>query len=248
MYPPHLSYLKEKGTVWFNPAYGVTSFWGEYRKLAEKLKKPHDYIWNHRDLKRAKEIYATSIIGMALGKQDKKQWWMVKPKNDPPDGVIGTVIQKDGFQEIHVREVEVVEHLKGNLLDTIREKLGKKQYEPNTILVCYVSQGGVVDAKKESEIISKEITSLKHIFLVFTGMKLSDLPKNTENMSKKDLARALLKISLIQIKPVFSHITIDPIEDCKNFREGKEGAFYIFKGVGKGGTESITLENPPKLF
>lgn len=248
MYPPHLSYLKEKGTIWFNPAYGIGAFWGESRKLGEKLNKPFKEVWIHRDFKRAKEIYATSIIAMAMSKQDKKEFWIIKPKNDPPDGVIGTIIEKDGFQEMHVREIEVVEHIEGNLLDTIRKKLSDKRYEPNTILVCYISQGGGFDPEKEAKIISKEITSLDHIFLVFTGLRASDIPLNFESMDKKDLARVLLKISLVQIKPVFSFSTIDPIEDCKKLREGKEGAFYIFKGVGKGGTESITLENPPKLF
>lgn len=53
MYPPHLLYLKEKGTTWFNPSYGLNGFWNEYKRLKEKLEKPHDYIWAHGDLKRA---------------------------------------------------------------------------------------------------------------------------------------------------------------------------------------------------
>lgn len=248
MYPVHLSYLKEKGITWFNPAYGIGAFWGESRKLQEKLNKPFKEVWVHRDFKRAKEIYATSIIAMAMSKQEKKFFWIIKPEKDPPDGVIGTIVEKNGFQEMHVREIEVVEHIEGNLLDTIRKKLSAKRYEPNTILVCYISQGGGFDPEKEAEIISKEITSLDHIFLVFTGLRQTDVPANLENMSKEEQARVLLKISIVQLKPIFSFSTIDPIEDCRNLREGKEGAFYIFRGVGKGGTESVTLENPPRLY
>ncbi|MCX6764837.1 MAG: hypothetical protein NTU58_04030 [Candidatus Nealsonbacteria bacterium] len=245
MYPPHLLYLKEKGTIWFNPCWGLNGFWNEYRKLKERLNKPHDYVWNHRDLKRAKEIYATSIVAIAVAKQNKTKWWIQKPEIDPPDGVIGTIIQKDNIQEMHIREVEVVEQVKDALLDTIRNKLSRKQYEPNTMLVCYISQGGIFDFKKESEIIAKEITSLNHIFLVFDGLKLTDIP---QNVMGNDFLRAIYKTSLVQIKPVFSFITIDPIEDCKLWRDGKDGSFFIFEGMGRGGSRPITLENPPKLF
>ncbi len=245
MYPPHLAYLKEKGTIWFNPCYGLNGFWNEYQKLAQKLNKPISDVWNHRDLKRAKEIYATSIVAKALSKQEQKMWWIIKPKNDPPDGVIGAIVQKNGIEEMHVREVEVVEHISGNILDTIRNKLSGKQYEPNTILVCYISEGGAFDLEKMAQIISKEITSLDHIFLAFPGVKLSDVPKNATG---EKLLRAIFKVSSVQIKPVFSSIAIDPIDDCKTWKNGSEGNFHIFEGIGRGGSRPITLKNPPKLF
>lgn len=245
MYPQNLLYLKEKGAAWFNPACGIFGFWDEYRKLKEKLGKPHGYIWAHRDLKRAKEIYAISIAAMAMQKQTGVKWWIYKPKNDPPDGVIGTITPNNGIQENHVREVEVVEHIKGDILDTIRNKLSHKKYEPNTVLVCHVSQGGIYDFKKEAETISNEITSLNHIFLAFPGLKLSDIPQDAKG---EEFLRSIFKISLVQIKPVYSFTTIDPIEDCKKWRDGKEGSFYIFEGIGKGDSRPITLENPPKLF
>ncbi|OHB14772.1 MAG: hypothetical protein A2431_00350 [Candidatus Zambryskibacteria bacterium RIFOXYC1_FULL_39_10] len=244
MYPPHLLYLKEKGTVWFNPSYGLRYFWEEQRKLAQKFAdKPFQYVWDHRELKRAKEIYAMSIIAKAMSKSDQRQWWMIKPQNDPPDGVIGTIMEDKGFPEMCVREVEIVEHKDGNLLDTVRKKLSSKQYEPNTILVCYISQGGVFDFKRNSEIILQEATSLDNIFFVFPGLMVSDIPKNG---STKEVARAMLKVSSVQIKPIYSMETIDPIEDTRDLKE--QGAFFIFEGVGKSGSRRVTLENPPKLF
>jgi hypothetical protein len=243
----HLSYLKEKGIAWFNPSYGLNMFWTEYRKLVEKLGKPHDYVWSHRDLKRAKEIYATCIIAKVMEKQENTgKWWMLKPKNDPPDGVIGTLVETDGIKKMHIREVEVVEHISGEILDTIRNKLAGKQYEPNTILVCFVTQGGFYDFEKESKVISKEVTSLGHIFLVFTGTKASEIP---QNVNDDELIRAIYRVSSVQIKPVFSFSSVDPIGDCKEWREGKEGNFLIFDGLGRGNNHrSITLDNPPKLF
>src|SRR3989344_6355165 len=242
----HLSYLKEKGITWFNPSYGLNGFWNEYRNLAQSFNKSHEYIWNHRDLKRAKEIYAISIIAKVMEKQENTgQWWILKPKIDPPDGVIGTLLEKSGIQRMHIREVEVVEHISGDILDTIRKKLSRKQYEPNTILVCYISQGGVFDFEKQSEIISKEITSLDHIFLVFPGVRVTDIPKDA---SGNNLLRAMFKVSSVQIKPIYSFANIDPIDDCKDWRDGKEGNFFIFEGVGRGASRPVTLQNPPRLF
>ncbi len=246
MRPQHLTYLKEKGTVWFNPCYGIIGFWNEYRKLTVKLNKPHKYIWSHRDLKRAKEIYAISIIAMAMNTSKKKEenWMIQKPKSDPPDGVIGTIVLKNRHREMHVREVEVVEHIDGNILDTIRKKLAGKQYEPNTILVCCVSGGGFYDMKKISQIISKEATSLGHIFLVFPGVKLTDIP---ENVSDDKFLNAIYRYSSVQIKPVYNFVSIDPKEDCEAWKRGDNPNYFIFESGTKRG-HSITLENPPKLF
>ncbi len=244
MYAAHLLYLKEKGIVWFNPSYGIVGFWKEYSILAQKI-TDRKVLWVHRDLKRAKEIYCISTIAMTLAKQDGKKWWIIKPREDPPDGVIGTIVEENGIPKMHVREIEVVEHIHGNLLDTIRAKLTKKQYEKNTVLVCYISEGGTFDLEKESAIIIKEVTSLDHIFFVFMGTKLSDIPLNASNEEKM---RAMCKISCVQIKPVYSFSSIDIIDDCQDFRDGKERAFFIFQGRGRGKMTPITLENPPKLF
>ncbi len=245
MYPPHLAYLSEKGTTWFNPCNGLTVFWDEFRKLQKKLNKPFEYVWNHRELKRAKEIYATSIIAAMFAQQDGTTWWVHKPKNDPPDGVIGTMVQEDGVVKMRGREIEVVEHLNGEIIDTIKNKLTKKFYEPNTVLVCYLSKGGTFNPEKIAEELSKGSTNLNNIFLVFPGVKLSDIPSDAEG---DDFIRAIFKISLVQVKPVFAYVSIDPIEFCKNWREGKEKNFFILEGRGKGGSKEIHMENPPKLF
>lgn len=248
MYPPHLTYLKGKENVWFNPSNGIVGFWEQFRKLKEIFPdKSFNYIWNHRDLKRDKEIYITAItaMGISILEGQKGSWWFLKPQNDPPDGVIGTQISKNGITEMHVREVEIVEHLQGDILDTINKKLVKKQYEPNTILICFLSAGGVEDFKKLSDTVCKDITNLNNIFLAFHGLKISDIPKD---QSDEELMRSMFKISLIQIKSIYNFITIDPMKDTEQWRKGNEKNFLIFEHLGKGDLKEITLENPPKLF
>lgn len=242
----HLHYLKERGIAWFNPCYGLVGFWAEYRKLKERFTdKEFDYVWKHRGLKRAKEILATSIVAKLMEKETKQSWWILKPKNDPPDGVVGTLIGPEGMQRMHVREIEVVEHMEGKILDTIRRKLSGKSYEPNTALVCYISQGGVTDFEKLHQKIVDEKLSLDHIFCVFPGTHVANVPMDADN---ETTARTLFKYSLIQLKPVFSFQTIDPIDDCAEWRKGNCANFHIFEGIGKGSSRPITLDEPPKLF
>lgn len=245
MYPQHLKYLSEKGAVWFDPCNGLFGFWDEYRRLMKKLGKPHEVVWSHRELKRAKEIFATSIIAKAMSKSDNLRWWITKPKMDPPDGVIGTIINNKGFDEFFVREVEVVEHLSGNVEQTIINKLQGKSYEPNTILVCLVSQSGVFNFEKIANILSGVITSLEHIFIVFTGAKLTSIQTKANT---KDFLETVFSVFSIQVKPVYSYVNINIIEDCKDWRTGATGNYFIYEGRGRGGSRSVTLDNPPKLF
>ena len=48
---------------------------------------------------------------------------------------------------------------------------------------------------------------LNHIFLVFHGMTASELP--TEQQDERSSALLLAKISVVQLKPVFTTTTID---------------------------------------
>lgn len=74
---------------------------------------------------------------------------------------------------------------------------------------------------------------------------MSEVPLDVQG---DDFLRSIYKISSVQVKPVFSYVKIDPIEDCKEWGSGKTGNFFIFKGRGKGGSRAVTLEDPPKLF
>lgn len=248
MYPPHLTYLKGKENIWFNPSNGIVGFWDQFRKVKEKFpEKPFYYIWNHRDLKRDKEIYITAItaMGISILENQKGGWWFLKPPNDPPDGVIGTQVNKNDGTEMHVREVEIVEHFRGDILETIKNKLSGKHYEPNTVLICFLSTGGVQDFEKLASIISKDITNLNNIFLAFHGLKISDIPKD---QTDEELIHSMFKISLVQLKSVYNFITIDLMKDTEEWRNGKEKNFLIFDHFGRGDLKEVTLENPPMLF
>ncbi|MFZ2555593.1 MAG: hypothetical protein WAZ27_01845 [Minisyncoccia bacterium] len=247
MYPPHLTYLNVPNTAWFNPCYGVFGFQKELQRLKELHGSTVD-VWRHRDIKRSKEIYATAIAAMGFAHQTtpKTTWWIHKPIQDPPDGVIGTIVKRGDIQEMHVREVEVVENFDGNVENTILVKLKQKQYEPNTVLVCLLSTMGILDLKSLSTKIINQHTNLEHIFVAAHGREVSSIPKNA---TEAEIIRALFALTIVQLKPTFASVTVDLLTACEEWKQGKEGNFFIFEKRGRG-TEnrSVTLDNPPTLF
>ncbi|PIS39860.1 MAG: hypothetical protein COT32_02840, partial [Candidatus Nealsonbacteria bacterium CG08_land_8_20_14_0_20_36_22] len=127
--------------------------------------------WSHRDMKRNKEIYATAMAALCIQQDaaEKYGWWFTKPLQDPPDGIIGAIVEDKtmGGNIITIREIEVVEYIEGSLLKTIRDKLKNKSYEPNTILVCLLSPktSEVFNFPTLSEQLKKIELPLSHIFL-----------------------------------------------------------------------------------
>ena len=250
----HLSYLKSSGTTWFNPCNGIIMFWDEYRKVSLKYNISHQETWKHRDLKRAKEIFCASIVAKSIECQTKKGlWYIMKPKNDPPDAVVGTIVNDGKNDSMQVREVEVVEIFGENITELIVKKLTGKFYEPNTILVCFLepNESGPVNVEKVAKEIQNIETSLLNIFLVFPGMfikNVSDLEKELENKSEEERARYFFKYTLVQVKPIYTFETIDPIQACESWSKGEEINFYIHDNNKQHNKGPIHLENPPMLF
>ncbi len=247
MFPPHLDYLKGPDITWFNPCYGFLGFWQEFNKFKNENNLSFDDTWKSRGIKRAKEIYVTSIAALASQQSEhlKRRWWITKPDQDPPDGVIGTIDETSLGNLINVREVEVVEHFDGDILDTITTKLKQKSYEPNTVLVCLISTTHAYNLKKISEDISKENLHLNHIFLAGHGHMVLDKNKITE----QDVLEMAKKISLMQIRPVVGVSSLDPLMICKSWAIGKETNWLKLNKRGtKAGLVAVTAENPPKLF
>lgn len=247
-FPSHFDYLKSPDIVWFNPCQGFYGFQREFNSF----KKIHNLdffdAWNSREMKRGKEIYATSIAALATQQSEilKRQWWITKPPQDPPDGVIGTTEESPNGNLMKIREVEVVEHLQGNLLQTLNTKLARKNYEPNTILVCLVSETGIYNFKELSSEICEQKLSLQHIFLAVHG---TALPVDRISLSKEDVIAVAKKVSLIQLRPVFAMSELDPFITCSAWRKEEEPSWLKFDGRGrKVGFREVRSNNPPKLF
>lgn len=151
----------------------------------------------------------------------KMDWWTNIPKQDPPDGLLMTLIQeKPDALKGYLREVEVEEHRDKpeQIFDVIRNKMIEKSYENNTILVCLALTPAVYDfntlAKKLAEITS----SLKHVFVMFAGIAL--------NQSNINVDKLKTTFTMVQLLPVFQMETFDYspyLDDFKNrYDKGQE--------------------------
>jgi hypothetical protein len=245
-FPPYFEYLKDLEITWFNPCWGYYGFWERLSLFQQEMGVDFLTAWTHRKMKRNKEIYAVAMAALSMRKDvpTKYGWWFTKPKHDPPDGLIATMIEDRGndVNILHGREVEVMEYFSGSLLDAIKRKLKNKNYEENTILVCLLSpeKMSIFDFRELSEKIRKESLPLDHIFLVGHGF--------SGNSTGENIKKAISTL-FIQLLPSFAVIKLSPNTYCKEFKEGKEAAWLRFDKIGKGtGLKKVTVKSPPKLF
>lgn len=252
IFPPHLDYLKNPEIIWFNPCWGYFDFWKKLNEFQKEKGINFNAAWGHRDFKKSKEKYASAMVALCMQQTEQSQngWWFTKTSQDPPDGVIGTVQDKNLEGNImSVREIEIVEHFEGSLLGTIKNKLGVKRYEPNTILICLISPKETIvsyNFKAISEELNKMNLSLAHVFVVFHGLKIaSSLKDLTQNQAVEEL----LKISLVQLTPKYSVTSISPHNVCRQFLSGKQEAWLKFTGRGlKIGFQNVTSAEVPVLY
>ncbi len=252
-FPSYFTYLKDKNITWFNPCWGYDGFWKRINEFQKDRRIDFGAAWSHKDMKRNKELYATSLVALCMQHDvpTKRGWWFTKPPQDPPDGLIGTPIEDEvgGGNIMHGREVEVVEHFGGSLLDTIKNKLGNKSYEPNTILVCLLSPQdnvSIFDFKSISEQIRSISLPLAHIFLVGHGFQITF---KFRDLSREEKIEEMSKVLLVQLLPKYAMVNISPDSSCKSYREGKEQAWLKFTKIGKGvDFQQVTLKSAPKLF
>lgn len=245
-FPPHLDYLKNSDIVWFNPCWGYHGFWKRLAQFRQEKKLNFETAWLDRGMKKNKELYVTALLALSM-QQDaptKHGWWFTKPLQDPPDGVIGTILENKIGNIINVREVEVVEYFDGQILDTLKDKMKDKSYEPNTALVCLLSPNAIrlLNLKELSQQIQDIKFPLSHIFVVFHGSEIASLPE-------KPALEDLVKTTLVQLTPEYVVVNFSPHIICKSWLEGKEQSWLKFMGRGKNtDLQKVTVNTTPKLF
>ncbi len=252
-FPSHFEYLKDPHITWFNPCWGYLGFWKRIFEFQKERKIDFQVAWLHRDMKRNKEIYATAMAALCMQKSEptKHGWWFTKPPQDPPDGVIGTPTEDTniGANIMRGREIEIVEYFNGSIIETIKNKLDNKSYEPNTILVCLLSPQNsikVFDFKAISEQIKQLRLPLIHIFLVGHGFQITP---TFASLTRQEQIAKMLKIFFVQLLPQYAIVDISPDTCCETFQSGEEQAWLKFTKLGKGTDfQKITVAEAPKLF
>ncbi|OGF87198.1 hypothetical protein A3B19_03105 [Candidatus Giovannonibacteria bacterium RIFCSPLOWO2_01_FULL_46_32] len=164
--------------------------------------------------KKDRERYCVSLVGLALKNDSNLDWWTHMPNSDPPDGLVMTLRQeKNGAYMGYMREVEVVEHRDASekILDVIRSKMAEKTYESNTILVCLALTPAIYDFQKLATMLASIKSSLKHIFVVFTGISL------TQGLLSADQIQTTY--TMVQLLPVFGQTTLNIRPYLDDFKE-----------------------------
>jgi len=168
------------------------------------------------------ELYIGSLLGLGLQESEKLDFWIGKPKEDPPDLAFMTMVfdEKERLY-FHSREVEITRYRKQDksLIQTILDK--DKHYPGDYIIVCFLEFNGHEELKKISEELIGQLKNIHHVFLVFHGMHFVYLK---EPPRKEDLAG---KTSIVQLSPIFSTQEINLKESLEKWRLDNKKLAYL---------------------
>lgn len=215
MHKINLRDLSMRAEQWDHPIQGVINFHKAYvEKGKDILSVP----------KKDRELYAVSIVAMALSNDLGGDWWIHIPKKDPPDGIAMTFHNEEKGTMALIREIEVVEHRTepDDLFNVIHKKLKEKTYGTGTILVCLALTNSAYDTKALLTKLKSVSTGNEHVFIVFSGVT----KKKQEDYNLSDIGGLY---SMIQFLPKSAETTFHIskfIEDFDDkFQKGQEARF-----------------------
>ncbi len=184
--------LGARAKEWEHPTYGL------FRMSEDKNKADGNIL---RVTKRTREIYAFSIMAMAMQDNYKQDWWINTSETEDSDGVIMTFSQESS--KGLAREVQVVEHRSADkeIYDTLLDKIQETAYSPETILVCLVLINQLCDFQKLSDRLRQTPSTFDEIFLVFAGVGITESEITTESLKRT--------FSLVQVSPALVSHSFD---------------------------------------
>ena len=177
------------------------------------------------------EVWAATILALAMQHREEKIFWLGKPKDDPPDMAIMTITERGIFS---AREIEVTrcrhanEELITNILKKDRENLLSEKY----LLCGFVEVPGKYDLMKMGKDLQSKLVNIKNVILVLHGVGLSDSSDEVDTSKIKNLW------TVVQISPVFDAITVDVeleykkwLDDPDKLRYTKNQQIYAGKRI-----------------
>ena len=171
------------------------------------------------------ELYIGSLFAICLQESENLDFWIGKPDNDPPDMAFMTMITDQKKRtKVHSREVEITRFIQGrnSLINTILNK--DIPYPGNYIIVCFLEMSGIIELKKLSEQLIRELKNVHHVFVLFHGASLSNLEKLQEKQE------VIKKITVVQLAPRFNEQIINIDDSLEKYRLDNKKFVYIEKG------------------
>ncbi len=198
-----LKEINKKANQWDHPMKSIF-------KVAKKIGELKDQrLLSKKD----REAYCTALMALALMSETKIDWWISIPQEDPPDGLVGTFVEKNGLVTGMMREVEVVEYRNSSkeLFELIKDKMTKKAYGSNTVLTCLVIEPESYDFTELAYKLSSINSSLKHVFLVFSGAMIGDINSGS--------FKAESTYTMVQLLPIYEFFSFDINSFMDDFNE-----------------------------
>jgi hypothetical protein len=180
--------------------------------------------------KKGREQYCVSLFALALKNDSHLDFWIHIPNSDPPDGLVMTLMKEgNGAYMAHMRQVEVVEQRDQpeTLFGLIQNKMVKKNYESNTVLVCLLLTPEIYDLQKLAIELVEIKSSIKHVFVIFSGIPMSN------NLPSIEEQRSIF--TMVQLLPIFQQSTFDILPHLQDFQDrfdlGQESRLIEEKAV-----------------
>jgi hypothetical protein len=192
------------------------------------------------------ELYIASLFGIALEQFENREFWIAKPKEDPPDMAFMTMaVEGENRFYFHSREIEITRHTptsKKSLVETILSK--DRAYPGDYVIVCFIEMDGQLDFQKLSLQLVTQLKHIQHVFLVFHGAPVDVIRKLPDKNEYKNL------VSVVQISPVYNFQVINLLEHLKRGFEDQKRLVYVQDtGVYYGKRpEDSNLPGMPKII
>ncbi len=186
------------------------------------------------------EVWTTTMLALAMQHRERKDFWLGKPKNDPPDMAVMTITEKGYF---HARELEVTrcinpdEELISNILKKDQENILSEKY----ILCGFVEVPGKYDLMQVGRDLQNKLVNIKNVVLVFHGVGLEHVDDEI------DLEKTKNFWTVAQISPVFDAITLDIADEYKKWLDDPGKLVYTEDGRINFGKRNHTDPYPTLL-
>lgn len=186
------------------------------------------------------EVWTVTMLALAMQHRENKIFWLGKPKDDPPDMAIMTIIDKGYF---HAREVEVTRCVNPDeeLINNILKKDKKNKLSEKYLLCGFVEVPGRYDLKKIGKDLQSKLINIKNVILVFRGVSIPNPSDEIDLETIKNLW------TVVQISPVFDAITLDISTEYNNWLNDPDKLRYVEENQIHAGKKDSNEQYPTLL-
>ncbi len=186
------------------------------------------------------EVWTSTILALAMQREQEKIFWLGRPKKDPPDMALMTISGKGQFL---ARELEITKctHPNEELVSNIIKKDAENNFSEKYILCGFVDIPGTYDLISIGKDLQTKLKKIKNVVLIFNGM---GIPHPSETVDVNVLRNLW---TAVQISPVFNSVTLDISVEYKVWMNDPDKLRYTKNGKIYGGKQNPSDPYPTLL-